>query len=71
VLLGKPRILEYLASSSPDGLTRGTLMNYLQLQPIVHVAPNGKTAQGRWRFLAELGEWQKSQSWGSGVYENE
>lgn len=71
VFVGKPRIFEYLTSSSPDGLTRGKLINYLQLQPIVHVAPNGKTAQGRWRFLAELGEWQKSQSWGSGVYENE
>jgi hypothetical protein len=69
--VGKAQILEHLTSSSPDGLTRGSLMNYLQLQPIVHVAPNGKTAQGRWRFLAEVGEWQKSQAWGSGLYENE
>jgi hypothetical protein len=71
IVSGKAHILEYLTSSSPNGLTRGTLMNYLQLQPVVQVAQNGKTAQGRWRFLAETGEWHKSQAWGSGVYENE
>ena len=71
VFHGKAQILQHLTSSSPDGLTRGTLMNYLQLQPVVQVAANGETAQGRWRFLAELGEWQKSQAWGSGLYANE
>ncbi len=71
VFAGKPRILQYLTWLAPHGLTRGLLMNHLQLQPIVHVAPNGKTAQGRWRFLTEVGEWQKSQLWGAGIYENE
>ena len=71
VFVGKPRILEYLTWLSPQGLTHGKLMNHLQLQPIVHVGADGTTAKGRWRFLAEIGEWQKSQSWGSGVYENE
>jgi hypothetical protein len=69
--VGKSRILQYLTSLSPDGLTRGKLMNYLQLQPVVHITQDGKTAQGRWRFIAEIGEWQKSQFWGAGRYENE
>jgi hypothetical protein len=50
---------------------RGKLFNHLQLQPIVHVAPDGHTAQGRWRFLAEVGEDQKSAIWGGGTYENQ
>ena len=71
VFVGKARVLQYLTRLAPDGLTHGKLMNHLQLQPIVTVAPDGKSAQGRWHFLAEIGTWQKSQIWGLGVYENE
>ncbi|MEP7243567.1 MAG: nuclear transport factor 2 family protein [Gammaproteobacteria bacterium] len=71
VFAGKARVLQYLTRLAPEGLTHGRLINHLQLQPIVHVAPDGASARGRWRFLAETGEWQKSQAWGSGVYENE
>jgi hypothetical protein len=71
VFVGKPRILQYLNYLAPEGLKQGLLMNHLQLQPIVHVGADGSTAKGRWRFLAEVGEWQKSQMWGAGVYENE
>jgi hypothetical protein len=71
VFTGKPRIHQYLTSLSPDGLTRGKLMNHLQLQPVVHVAQDGRTARGRWRFIAEIGEWQKSQFWGAGTYDTE
>ncbi len=71
VFVGKSRVLEYLIRLSPDGLTRGKLFNHIQLQPIIDVAPNGDTAKGRWRFLAELGEHQKSATWGGGAYENE
>ncbi|HEV7716120.1 MAG TPA: nuclear transport factor 2 family protein [Steroidobacteraceae bacterium] len=70
VFVGKPRILQYLTWLAPDGLVRGKLFNHLQLQPIVHVAPDGNTALGRWRFLAEVGEDQKSAIWGGGTYEN-
>jgi hypothetical protein len=71
VFAGKPRVLEYLVRISPDGLTRGKLFNHIQLQPIIDVAPDGKSAKGRWRFLSELGEYKKSASWGGGTYENE
>jgi hypothetical protein len=71
VFAGKSRVLEYLTQISPDGLTRGKLYNHIQLQPVVEIAPDGKTAKGRWRFLSELGEYMKSASWGGGTYENE
>ena len=71
VFVGKARVLQYLRWLGPEGLVRGKLSNHLQLQPVVDVAADGKSAQGRWRFLAEFGEYQKSQMWGGGIYENE
>jgi hypothetical protein len=71
VFAGKSRVLEYLVRISPDGLTRGKLFNHIQLQPIIDVAPDGRTAKGRWRFLSELGEYKKSAAWCGGGYENE
>ena len=60
VFVGKARILQYLVWLAPQGLTRGKLFNHTQLQPIITVAPDGRTARGRWRFLAEVGDYQKS-----------
>jgi hypothetical protein len=71
VFVGKSRVLQYLVRLSPDGLTRGKLFNHIQLQPIIDVAPHGNTAAGRWRYLAELGDYRKSAIWGGGIYENE
>ncbi len=71
VFVGKPRILQYLTWLAPKGLVHGLLMNHMQLEPIITVAPDGTTAKGRWRFLAEVGEYQKSARWGEGTYENE
>ena len=71
VFVGKSRIREYLTRLSPNGLTRGNLFNHIQLQPIIDVASDGNTAKGRWRYLAELGEYKKSAAWGGGIYENE
>jgi len=71
VFVGKSRVLEYLTKLSPGGLTRGRLFNHIQLQPIIDVAPDGNTAKGRWRFLNEIGEYEKSATWGGGTYENE
>jgi hypothetical protein len=71
VFVGKSRVLEYFTWLSPRGLTRGKLFNHIQLQPIVHIAPDGNSAKGRWRFLVEFGEYQKAAMWGGGTYENE
>jgi hypothetical protein len=71
VFVGKPRILQYLTRLAPQGLVHGKLQNHIQLQPIITVAPDGKTAKGRWRWLAEVGDYQKDARWGIGTYENE
>jgi hypothetical protein len=71
VFVGKPRVLEYLTWLAPGGLTRGKLFNHIQLQPVIHLAPDGHSAKGRWRFLVEYGEHKKSAMWGGGTYENE
>jgi hypothetical protein len=71
VFAGKARVLDYLTRLAPNGLTRGRISNCLQLQPVIHVAPDGNTARGRWRFIAESGEYKKAAAWGGGTYENE
>jgi hypothetical protein len=71
VFVGKARVLQYLVWLAPQGLTRGKLFNHTQLQPIITVAPDGRTARGRWHFLAQVGDYQKSALWGTGTYENE
>lgn len=70
VFAGRARVLDYLRWLEPSGLARGKLFDHLQLQPIVTVAPDGLTARGRWRFLAQVGDYQKSALWGVGTYEN-
>ncbi|HEY8509967.1 MAG TPA: nuclear transport factor 2 family protein [Steroidobacteraceae bacterium] len=73
VFVGKARVRAYLTQFAPQGLQHGMLRNHLQLQPIITVAPDGRTAKGRWRFLDEIGEYQKAESalWGTGTLENE
>ena len=71
VFVGKKRVLEYLTWLAPKGLTYGLLFNHMQLQPLVTVAPDGKTAQLRARFFGQVGEYKKSGVWGMGTYENE
>ncbi len=71
VFVGHKRILDYLGFLGPEFPLEGHLYNHMQIQPIVDVDPDGTTAKGRWRFVAMVGQWQKSQRWGTGVYENE
>ncbi len=71
VFRGRERVLQYLRWLEPQGLATGKLFEHIQLQPIVSVAPGGGAAQGRWRFFAQVGEYQKYAMWGLGTYENE
>ena len=71
VFVGRQRVLEYLTWLAPHGLEYGRMFNHLQLQPVITIAADGRTAQGRWRFLSEVGNYQKSATWGLGTYENE
>ena len=71
VYAGRAHILQYLTAQAPHGLTQGWMYSYVQEQPVITLSSDGRTARGRWKFLAELGQWQKSATWGVGVYENE
>jgi hypothetical protein len=71
VYKGKKRIRQALDLIGPAGAQQGLLNNELQLQPIIHVAKDGKTAKARWRTLEMKGVHGKAGQWGAGVYENE
>jgi hypothetical protein len=50
--------------------TPGLLFNHMQLQPVVHVAPDGNTANIRARLFVMYGQIDRNAQWGEGVYEN-
>lgn len=54
-----------------DGLPAGVLFNHPQFQGVVDVDPDGKTAKGRWRTLAQVAWFGRLAIWNEGVYENE
>lgn len=66
---GQARIHEYLNKLGP--LEYGRLFNHMQLQPVIHVAPDGLSAKGRWRSLMQVGHLGKEARWGEATYENE
>lgn len=73
VYQGKDRIREYLYAlgGGETGLAHGQLNIHFQLQPVIHVAEDGQTAQGRWRAILATGQYGESARWGGGVYEND
>jgi hypothetical protein len=69
-----------LFTKGRNGPVHGFLLDHLQLQDIVAVAPDGKTARGRFRALMLAGQHESKQDripnfpeqcWEGGVYENE
>jgi hypothetical protein len=71
VYVGKARILAYLQSLGAEGPQEGVLNDHMQLQPIVTVAPDGKTARARWHEFSQEAVHGQNHFWGTGVYENE
>src|SRR4029453_16408303 len=71
VYVGQKRIREYLHAlgGGKSGLRRGQLHEHYVLQPVINVADDGRTAQGRWRAFMMLGQHGQSASWGEGPYE--
>ncbi len=53
------------------GLAEGRIYPHILFQPVIHLAPDGRSAKGRWRILAMLGGYGGSATWYSGIYENE
>ncbi len=69
VFVGKSRVLQYLQwLGSP---VEGKLYDHTQLQPVVDVSADGKTAKGRWRALVFGGNLGGDSVLGDCIYENE
>ena len=68
VFVGQDRVRQYMHRfpEAQDGL----LMNHMQLQPVIHISPDGKTAKARWRAFIQAGQLGKVANWGEGTYEN-
>ena len=75
VFVGKTSIREHLFVNvgggriGDNGLPDGRIYNHMQIQPVVHLDPGGKTAKGRWRALAMFGSFGGGATWAEGVYE--
>jgi outer membrane murein-binding lipoprotein Lpp len=48
-----------------------TLYNHMQLQPVIHIAADGNSAQARWRAFIQVAHLGKEARWGEATYENE
>ena len=70
VYVGKARIRAFLGTLGPHGLVPGWLNDHLQLQTVVTVAPDGKTARARSRQWSMTGTFAKGGQWSEGIYEN-
>ncbi len=53
------------------GLADGRIYPHILFQPVITLAPDGRSAKGRWRIVAMLGGYGGTATWYSGVYENE
>jgi hypothetical protein len=72
VYVGKARIRQYFQrlGGGRTGLAPGELNARYMLMPVLNVAPDGKTATGRWKDIAMTGRFQKTAEWGDGTYAN-
>jgi hypothetical protein len=71
VYVGKERVLAFLRSNGPEFPQPKRLFDHMQLQPIVTVAADGRTAKGRWHVFAQEAVHGEYANWGLGVLENE
>lgn len=74
VYAGRERIhqaIVKLAEGNPGpGLPFGRLNEHFQLQPVITIADDDQSAQGRWHELSMTGQFGEHAEWGEGVYEN-
>jgi hypothetical protein len=70
VYVGKDRIRRAMLLFGPEGLGEGFLNNHMQLQSIITIAPDGRTATARWQGMVMLAEPGANGIWGVGQYEN-
>ena len=70
VYVGKQRVREFLGTLGRHGLVDGWLNDHIQLQPVVDIAADGKTARVRSREFAMTGKFGGQGFWSEGIYEN-
>jgi hypothetical protein len=70
VYVGPQRIERAMLLFGPQGLADGYLNNHMMLQNIIVVAPDGKTATGRWQGPVQLSRPNATGQWAVGLYEN-
>jgi len=71
VYVGRERVLAYLRTNGPEQPQPGRLFDQMQLQPVIHVAPDGRTAKARWHMFAQEAQHKEYARWGLGVFEND
>jgi hypothetical protein len=71
VYVGRANIRRSLNLYGEPGVHEGNLHNHMQYQPVIHVAPDGKTARVRARALSMMGNYGKAGMWMGGIYENQ
>lgn len=69
VYLGKARIAAFLAVAARTA--PGELRETPVMQPVIHVAPDGRTAKARWRAMVLSGQHGQDGRWMEGPFENE
>jgi len=68
---GRDRVRDYLQSLDAEFPQQGRLYDQMQLMPVVHVAPDGRSAKARWRLFAQEARYGEFAEWGVGWYEND
>jgi hypothetical protein len=66
---GQERIRAYLHAL--PALKYGTVFNHMQLQPLITLAEDQRSAKGRWRAIIEVGFVGREELCGEATYENE
>ena len=66
---GQQRISDYLHQLGD--MSYGRLYNHMQLQPVINVAEDGRSAKARWRSFIQVGHLNQEARWGEATYENE
>jgi len=69
VYIGQDRVRAFLRHLPK--FQYGQVFNHMQLQPVITLGPDGKSAKARWRVFIQAGVLHKSAQWGEGTYENE
>ncbi len=71
VYVGRAAVRRNLNLYGQAGLDDGVLHNHMQFQQVIHVAPDGRTANLRSRALSMMGNFERNATWMGGTYENE